>query len=249
VDDEPLAREKVSLFAHDEPDLEIAAVCSNGAEALSSYSDLRPDLLFLDIQMPEMSGFDLLGRIGANGFPGVIFITAYDEYALRAFEYHAIDYLLKPFDRERFHTAFLHARGIIGSSEAQEARTLQVTQLLASLSKVSNSVERFVVKENGRILFLKTQDIDWMEAAGNYIKLHLGAESHMIRESMANLERQLDPSVFVRIHRSTMINIDRIKELRPWFNGDYKVILHNNRELTMSRGYRTNLTKLLGKEI
>lgn len=247
VDDEHLAREKVSLFAKDESDLSIAALCQNGFEALDSIKRHKPDLVFLDIQMPEMGGFDVLQKLPASDFPGIIFITAYDEFALRAFEYHAIDYLLKPFDRERFHDAFIHARDVLSSTEKKDKSIKQLSALVESLQKKDAGIERFVVKTNGRILFLKTPDIDWMEAAGNYIKLHIGNESHLIRETMNNLEKNLDPRLFVRIHRSTIININKIKELHPWFNGDYKVILHDNREVMLSRGYRNNLSKAVGK--
>lgn len=249
ADDEPLAREKVLLFSKDEPDLDIVEVCQNGSEVVQACQQHNPDLIFLDIQMPEMSGFEALQQLSATGFPEIIFITAYDEFALRAFEYHAIDYLLKPFNRERFHDAFTHAKMILTSKEEKDNSTKQISMLLDSLQSKSSIVNRFVVKEHGRIIFLKTEEIDWMEAAGNYIKFHCGTETHLIRETMNKLETQLDPRAFVRIHRSTIINIDRIKELQPWFNGDYKVILHNNRELTLSRGYRINFNNAIGKSI
>ncbi len=249
VDDEPLAREKVSLFASSEPDLEVVATCSNGVEALSSFNTHTPDLIFLDIQMPELNGFDFLRQLKTDTMPGIIFITAYDEFALRAFEYHALDYLLKPFDKERFHRAVHHATVSMSTKEEKEKSHKQVVTLLESLKKDSSSLERLIVKTNGRVLFLKVNDIDWMEAAGNYIKLHVGNETHLIRETMNSLEQQLNGKIFVRVHRSTIINIDRIKELQPWFNGDYKITLTTNVQVIMSRGYRKHFSSIIGKPL
>lgn len=249
VDDEPLAREKVQLFAQSVPELEIVDVCANGHEALTSLNKNKPDLLFLDIQMPELSGFDVLEKIKDDPLPGIIFITAYDEFALRAFEFHALDYLLKPFDRERFESAVDHAVKVISSNGGNEVTTRQIKSLLDSIKRDTQPLERIIVKTNGRIIFLKVNEVDWMEAAGNYIKLHVGNESHLVRETMNNIEKQLHPEKFVRIHRSTIINIERLKELQPWFNGEYKVILTTNTQVMMSRGYRENFNKAVGKPL
>ncbi len=249
VDDEPLAREKVQLFANDEPDIEIVAVCANGQEALDAILRLTPDLMFLDIQMPEVSGFELLQRLPPDRLPGIIFITAYDEFALRAFEFHALDYLLKPYDRDRFRSAVEHARTAIAARPTPDITAEQITALLQSLKRPAATLDRLIVKTNGRIIFLRTEEIDWMEAAGNYVKLHAGPETHLLRETMNNLEEQLDPRFFIRIHRSTIININKIKELQPYFNGEYTVTLMNNTTLILSRGYRDNFTSVLGKPL
>ncbi len=249
IDDEPLAREKVKLFAASEPDIEIVDLCSNGHEAIASYSKFKPNLLFLDIQMPEINGFDVLQQLPLNSLPCIIFITAYDEFALRAFEFHALDYLLKPYDRERFQKSVAYARTSLQSTVEMETTKEQINVLLNSIQQRSAKLERLIVKTNGRIIFLRIEEIDWMEAAGNYVKLHVGNESHLIRETMNGLEQQLNPQKFIRIHRSTIINIDKIKELEPYFNGDYKVILDNNIHVILSRTYRENFTKLLGKPL
>lgn len=249
VDDEPLARDKVQLFAQSIPDLNIVDVCSNGHEALTSLKKTKPDLVFLDIQMPELTGFDILEKIKKEKLPGIIFITAYDEFALRAFEFHALDYLLKPFDRERFEKAVERAKEIVASEQNSDITSQQIQSLLDSLKKDTQTLERIIVKTNGRIIFLRVDEIDWMEAAGNYIKLHVGNESHLVRETMNNIEKQLNREKFVRIHRSTIVNIDRLKELQPWFNGEYKVLLTTNAQLVMSRGYRENFNKAIGKPL
>lgn len=249
IDDEPLAREKVQLFAASESDIEIVDTCSNGHEAFTSIKTYKPDLLFLDIQMPELNGFELLQQLETNPLPGIIFITAYDEFALRAFEFHALDYLLKPYDRERFQKSVAHARIALRSIEETETTTQQIRLLLNSIQQSSQKLERLIVKTNGRIIFLRIEEIDWMEAAGNYVKLHVGNETHLIRETMNGLEQQLNPLKFIRIHRSTIINIEKIKELEPYFNGEYKVILNNNAQLILSRNYRENFTTVLGKPL
>lgn len=250
VDDEPLAREKVQLFAGDESDIEIVDVCRNGQEAIDSYHRHTPDLLFLDIQMPEINGFDVLKHLQTHPpLPGIIFITAYDEFALRAFEFHALDYLLKPYDRERFKKAVDYARASIASRAQSDVTAEQVKALLDSLKQSPPKLERLIVKTNGRIVFLRIEEIDWMEAAGNYIKLHVGNETHLMRETMNKLEEQLNPQQFIRIHRSTIINIAKIKELQPYFNGEYKVTLLNNTSVILSRGYRDSFTAVLGKPL
>lgn len=249
VDDEPLAREKVKLFAQGESDIEIVDVCANGRDALASCHKLKPELLFLDIQMPEMNGFELLGKIKIHPLPGIIFITAYDEFALRAFEFHALDYLLKPFDRVRFKKAVSHAREYIQSNTQSETTTEQIKSMLDSIKQTPARLERLVVKANGRIIFLRIDDIDWMEAAGNYVNVHVGSESHLVRETMNNIEGQINPQKFARIHRSTIINIEKVKELLPYFNGEYKVVLQNNTQVILSRSYRESFKKNLGKPL
>ncbi|MGH7595280.1 MAG: LytR/AlgR family response regulator transcription factor [bacterium] len=244
VDDEPLARERIRALLADEPDIEMIGECANGHEAVGAIQRDKPDLLFLDVQMPELDGFDVLQMIGAERMPAIIFVTAYDQYALRAFDVHALDYLLKPFDRERFQKALQRAR-----LQIQQAQDGDLTQrLLAFLENLQPErkwLERLVIKSGGRVFFLKVEEIDWIEAAGNYVRLHAGRESHLLRETIKNLETQLDPKKFLRINRSTIVRIDRIKELQSWFNGEYAITLQDGARLTSSRGYREKLDALL----
>lgn len=244
VDDEPLARERIRTLLADELDTEMIGEYANGYEAVIAIERDKPDLLFLDVQMPELDGFGVLQRLGAEKLPAVIFVTAYDQYALRAFEVHALDYLLKPFDRERFQKALQRAR-----LQIQQAKDGDLNQrllaLLENLQPERKWLERLVVKSGGRVFFLKIEEIDWIEAAGNYVRLHTGRESHLLRETIKNLESQLDPKKFLRLNRSTIVRIDRIKELQPWFNGEYAIILQDGSRLTSSRGYREKLDTLL----
>ena len=246
VDDEPLARDKVKRFLRDETDLEIVGECGDGKEAVSAIKNLKPDLVFLDIQMPEMNGFQVLQTIGPERLPVVIFATAYDQYAIQAFDVHALDYLLKPFNRERFRRAVGRARKQL-EPQSGEDLDKRLRALLADLKTDKKYLERLVIKSVGRVFFIKINEIDWIEAAGNYVKLHVGRESHMLRETMNGLEAKLDPDKFLRIHRSTLVNIDRIKELHPLFSGDYTVVLQNGAQLTLSRSYRDRLLELFEK--
>lgn len=246
VDDEPLARERIRTLLGDEPDVEIVGECSTGLEAVPATQRLKPDLLFLDVQMPELDGFRVVNQIAAARMPAVIFVTAYDQYALRAFEVHALDYLLKPFDRERFQKALQRARLLIEQTRNGEVNE-RLLLLLEDLRAGKPWLERLVIKSGGRIFFLKTAEIDWIEAAGNYVRLHVERETHLLRETIKNLESQLDPKKFLRINRSTLVRIDHIKELQSWFNGEYAVILQDGTQLTSSRGYREQLDTLLGK--
>jgi len=246
VDDEPIGRERVlSLLQHEE-DVEIVGECSDGAQAIVAIQQQAPDLVFLDVQMPGATGFGVIDAVGPERMPNVIFVTAYDEYALRAFEYHALDYLLKPFNRARFQQTLKHARA---SLERRRAGDLgrRLLALVNDIKPEAPRLERLVVKSGGRVFFLRTDDIDWIEAAGNYVRLHLGEESHLFRETMNRMETRLDARRFVRIHRSRIVNTERIKELQPWFNGEYVVILRNGTRLTLSRGYRDRLQDQVGK--
>ncbi|HEX8287881.1 MAG TPA: LytTR family DNA-binding domain-containing protein [Pyrinomonadaceae bacterium] len=243
VDDEQLARERVKRFLRDVADIEIVGESANGDQAVSMIKSEKPDLVFLDIQMPEKNGFGVLKSLDAKTVPTVIFVTAYDQYALQAFDVHALDYLLKPFNRERLLRAVSRAREHI---ERRNFGNLdeRLASLIADLKQEKKYLERLVVKSVGRVFFIKTDEIDWIEAAGNYLKLHVGRESHLIRETMNAVEAKLNPDKFLRIHRSTVVNIDRIKELHPMFSGDYSVILRNGTELTLSRNYRERFLEL-----
>jgi len=245
VDDEPLARDRLRSLMSWQPDVEVVAECTNGVDAVSAICTEKPDLVFLDIQMPEMDGFAVLESIGEADMPVIVFVTAYDSYAIRAFEVHAMDYLLKPFDRGRFEVSLERARSRIRQGQVGDLSRQLMSLLDAarpSRPRVNRDVERLVLKSGGRVYFLRVEEIDWVEAAGNYVRLHAGRESHLMRESLSSLEERLDPNRFIRIHRSTIINIERVKELRPLFHGDYEVILQDGTQVTLSRSYRDRLT-------
>jgi two-component system LytT family response regulator len=248
ADDEPLARERLRTLLGAEDWVEVVAECQNGTEAVDSIARLQPDLVFLDVQMPGATGFDVIDAVGPDRMPLVVFVTAFDKYALRAFDVHALDYLLKPFDRERFGQALGRARQQLErrSSGDLERRLLELVQ---DLKGTSQRLERFVIKAGGRVFFVRSDEIDWIEAAGNYVKLHVGADAHLFRETMNALESQLDPDTFYRIHRSHIVNIERVKELQPWFNGEYVVFLKNGTRLTLSRGYREKLQERIGRTL
>lgn len=247
VDDEPLARGRVRRVLADETDIDIIGEFGDGKTALNAIRELKPDLVFLDIQMPEMNGFEIVRALDAGSLPAIIFVTAYDQYALQAFDLYALDYLLKPFDRKRAKRAVERAREHIRSRERGEMDE-RLMSLVAGLKPDRKYLERLVIRSTGRIFFLKTEEVDWIEASGNYLKIHVGRETHMIRETMNSLESKLDPSKFIRIHRSTIVNIDRIRELHPMFSGDYSVLLRDGTELALSRNYRESLVELIGDE-
>ena len=246
VDDEPLARAKIVDLLATDPNIEIIGECADGLSAVAAIEEQAPDLLLLDVQMPELDGFGVLEMVEAERLPVVIFVTAFDQYALRAFEVHALDYLLKPFDRERFNRALQRARQQIEHARAGTMNR-QLVALLADLQAKPKRLERLVIKAGGRVFFLRVDEIDWIEAAANYVRLHVGKENHLLRETINGLAEKLDPEKFLRIHRSTIVNLERIKELQPWFHGDYVVILQDGTQLTSSRSYREDLHKLLGK--
>jgi two-component system LytT family response regulator len=248
VDDEPLARERLRTLLHDDPGTEIVAEAGDTASALAAIGSTRPDLVFLDVQMPGGSGFEVIGGVGANAMPCVIFVTAYDKYALRAFEVHAIDYLLKPFDRERFRSALARAQEQIARATPGDLEK-RLMALVSGLRSGSTRIDRFVVKSGGRVFFVRTDEIDWIEAAGNYVKLHVGNDTHLLRETMNAVEAKLDGDLFFRVHRCHIVNIERVRELQPWFNGEYVIFLKNGTRLTLSRGYREKLQTRVGRPI
>lgn len=246
IDDELLAREMIREMLQDDAEVEIVGECVNGAEALIALQTHHPDLIFLDVQMPELGGFELLESLKPEQVPFVIFVTAYDQYAVRAFEVHALDYLLKPFDRERFDAAWQRAKAQI-RREHSDQREQRILALLEELKAGPQYLERLVIKTGGRVFFFETEDIYWIEAEGNYVRVHNGQKSHLLRETISGLEAQLDPKKFLRIHRSAIVKLDRIHELQPWFHGEYRVILNNGVQLTLSRNYRDKLQEVLGK--
>jgi two-component system LytT family response regulator len=248
VDDEPLARERIRTLLSEDSNFEVAGEAGDGAAAAQAITALNPDLVLLDVQMPGADGFDVIDAVGADKMPFVVFVTAYDRYALRAFDVHALDYLLKPFDRDRFRQALTHANQQLDKQKGGEIEK-RLAAIVNDLRPGKARTDRFVVKSGGRIFFVRTLDIDWIEAAGNYVKLHVGTDSHLIRETMNNVEARLSPETFVRIHRCHIVNIEQVRELQPWFNGEYVVFLKNGTRLTLSRGYRERLQDRIGRPI
>jgi two-component system, LytTR family, response regulator len=248
IDDEPLARRGIRAQLKTEADIEIIAECGNGRDAIRLIEDEKPDLVFLDIQMPELDGFGVIEALGIERLPAIVFVTAYDKYALRAFDVHALDYLLKPFDPERFATALARARAQIERKEISDLSE-RLQSLIDDLKPNRKYSERIVIKSAGRIFFLGVEEIDWVEAADNYVRLHAGRASHLLRETMNSIEKRLDPAQFMRIHRSTIINTRRIKELHALFHGEYEITLMDGTRLTTARGYRERLQELFGNAL
>lgn len=249
VDDEPLARLRLRNLLAEAEDMEIVAECANGEEAITRIEHSPPDLLFLDVQMPELDGFDVVQAVGPDRVPAVVFVTAFEHFALRAFEAHALDYLLKPFDDERFATALERARARIRERLGGDLDT-RLRRLLADVRGGDGGggyAQRLVVQSGHRSVFVRTKDIDWIEADRNYIRLHVRGHAHLVRENLGRVEASLDPAKFCRIHRSTIVNIDRIVSVEPMFRGEYQVLLHDGTKLASGRSYRPNLHRLMGK--
>ena len=243
VDDEPLAREGVRMMVNLDPELEVVGELGRGRDAVDAIQRLRPDLVFLDVQMPEMSGFEVLAALDETQLPAVIFVTAYDQYALRAFEVHALDYLLKPFDEERFHAALARAKLHLHNSRLSE----KLQALLAAVQAPGEGreyLQRLSIKDSGRVVFLDVAEVDWIEAADYYVQLHAGGKSYLHRESMQRLEERLDPACFLRIHRSAIVNRARVKELRHRNGRELVCILANGVTLKVARSQRSKLKQL-----
>ena len=256
VDDEPLARRRLRRLLANHRDVEILGDCGDGAAAITAILQQRPDLVFLDVQMPEMGGFEVLRALPAASSPFVIFVTAYDRYALDAFEVHALDYLLKPFDRERFEKAFERARG-----EIRRGRVADLHQRLSHLFSVADSpkhappetadpkLSRILVREGRRAFFVPLPEIEWIEAAGNYLEIHHGETVSLVRQTMKRMEKKLDPKQFLRIHRSTIVNLDRVEEIRPGDRGESLVIMKDGTALILSRTYREQVRRRWGSVV
>jgi len=242
VDDEPLARHRLRQLLQNEPEIELVGECADGREALATIQKTPPDLIFLDVHMPELDGFGVIEAIGAGPVPVIVFVTAHDRFALRAFEVHAVDYLLKPFDRDRFRKALSRAIERVRNRDGGAVQQRQAA-LLADL-QTSSFADRLAVKSGGHVVWVKLEEIDWIGSADNYAELHLGAKSHLLRETLAVLENQLPPDTFIRISRSAIVNNHRIKELHRLFYGGYEVLLHDGTRLTLSRRYRNKLKQL-----
>jgi two-component system, LytTR family, response regulator len=246
VDDEPLARKRLRELLKDDHEIAVIGECANGAATISATRELAPDLIFLDVQMPGIDGLAVSETFDGKGSPMVIFVTAFEQYAVRAFDVQAVDYLLKPFDRARFTQALLRAKERLREKRRDDVN-LQILGLLSEIKDKPQYLDRLVIKNNDRVFVLKTDEIDWIEAEGNYVRIHFGKQSSLLRETLTRLTAQLDPRKFPRIHRSRLVNIDRIQELQPWSHRDWRIILRNGAELRLSRNYRDQLHRLLGK--
>ena len=246
VDDELLARRSIRKFLKHFPDFEVTGECGDGRSAIAAIHTQRPDLVFLDIQMPELGGFEVIHEIGKDVMPITIFVTAYDRYALQAFDAHALDYLLKPFSEDRFRESVVRAQRALDMGK-QPAHSQNIAQLLEQMNRQKEFAERIPVPNKGRFLFLNVRDLDWIEAEGNYLRLHSHGASHLMRGNMNEMEKKLDPGKFMRIHRSTIVNMQRIREVQPWFRGHHLVIMNNGQELKLSRHQKDKLRTLLGK--
>ncbi|HVQ54769.1 MAG TPA: LytTR family DNA-binding domain-containing protein [Thermoanaerobaculia bacterium] len=240
VDDEPLAREWVRNGLQDEADVEIIGECGDGFEAVKTITEQKPDLVLLDVQMPGLDGFGVLASVDPANLPAIIFITAFDRYALKAFEAHAVDYLMKPFSGERLHEAMERARGAVDKSSSKDLK-VALHALLEDIQRGRTYPEWLLIKKEERSVFLRVADIDWIESSRNNVRLHVGKEVYVFHETTTGIEARLDPKHFFRIHRSTIVNIERIREMHPWFNGDYAVTLKDGTRLTLSSTYRERL--------
>jgi two-component system LytT family response regulator len=257
VDDEPLARQRIRRLLRREPDVRIVGECADGSEAVATILREDPDLLFLDVQMPELDGFGVLRALPVERLPVTVDVTAFDQYALQAFDAQALDYLLKPFTEARFRTAFERARAAVGGAEpADRVRLLALLDQmrgaqreLRELVEATNpaATDRLLVREKGRIRIVVAEEVDYFEAARNHVRLHVGRSTHLLRESLGALERRLDPARFARIHRSTVVNLDRIAEIQPWFSGDAMLVLRDGAKLRLSRAYRQELESRLSR--
>ena len=251
IDDEALARKRLIRFLKTEPDVEIVGACAAGQEAVGAIRRTKPDVLFLDVQMPEVNGFDVLSTLNGTYQTRVVFVTAYDEYAVRAFEVGALDYLLKPFGIERFSRAFARVRADLARDRDDYSSRLSAYLEAASRrpegldepppSAPVRHLDRLMVKAGGRVFFLRVAEIDWIESADNYVRLHVGKEIHLIRQTLAALEANLDPRLFVRIHRRTIVNLDRVEEIHPGVGREHVVVLKGGAELRLSPRYRQRL--------
>jgi two-component system, LytTR family, response regulator len=243
VDDERLSRQRLRRLLAFEPECEIAGECENGADALRALERERPDIIFLDVQMPELDGFEVV-RAMDEVRPLIIFTSAFDEYALRAFEVHAFDYLMKPFDRRRFRESLQRAKNQL-TRDRSDSPEDRLRALFEHFTSSRRTPDRIAIRNNGRVVFVKIDEVDWIEASDNYVCLHCGKDTHVLRETMGQLESRLDPARFLRVHRSAIVNLDRIKELQPWFRGDYRVILRDGTELTLTKSHREKLESRL----
>jgi two-component system, LytTR family, response regulator len=244
VDDEPLARDRIREMLKEHPEIEVIGEARNGREAIDSVVSHNPDLVFLDIQMPDLDGFDVLQNLNVERLPVIIFVTAYDQHALRAFDAHAVDYLTKPFDRKRFAEAVDQAK--VFMKGAKEPDTARILNMLQEIRASERYLERFAIKNGEKVFFVRAEDVDAIEAQGNYVRLSLAnSSSHLVRDTLNNIESQINPRRFVRIHRRTIVNIDRVKEVQTWARGEYRVVLFTGAHYSLSRGYRQHFDNFI----
>jgi two-component system LytT family response regulator len=248
ADDEPLARRRLVRLLEEESDAELVSACANGAEAVQAIRAGAPDLLFLDVHMPALDGFGVLEALRDAPPPAVVFVTAHDGYALQAFEANALDYLLKPFDAERFHRAYLRAKERLRIAPP-DPNSGKLAELLETLAKPKAGTDRIAIRSDGKVYFVRTSDVDYIEAASNYVRLHTGKTEHLLRESLTSIENRLNGERFLRIHRTTIVNVERIRELQPWFSGEFIAILTDGTRLKVSRGYRERVSHWLGQSL
>jgi len=246
VDDEPPARELIATLLRDEPDVEVVGECASGRSAVASIEQLSPDLVFLDVQMPGLDGFGVLAELPMKRWPLIVFVTAYDKHAVRAFEVHALDYLLKPFEYDRLRHAVERARAELRERDGASQQT-RLVALLEEMQQRSQNWDRLAVRDAGRVTFFKPDEIDWIEAEGNYLRLHVGRKSHLLRQTMNAAEERLVAKKFLRISRSALVNLERVKEWQPLFHGDSLVTLEDGTHLTVSRVYREGLDRLMAR--
>jgi two-component system, LytTR family, response regulator len=242
VDDEPWARSKVAALLGKETDFAIVSECANVEQAVESISTDKPDLVFLDVQLRDRTGFEVIGAIGAESMPLVIFATAYDTYTLQAFDVHALDYLLKPFDDARLQLSLNRVRKRLQTNNDGRAA---LRDLLATVRNERRYLQRLAVTQRDRLVFVRATDVDWLEASGNYVAVHVGRDSYLIRETLNAMESRLDPQHFMRLHRSTIVNIDRVRQLSPWVRGEQAAVLADGTQLTVGRAYRGRLATLI----
>ena len=245
VDDEPLARERIRTLLQEQGGSEIVAECADGEQAVAAILALAPDIVFLDIQMPELDGFGVLEALGPDTPPAVVFVTAFDEYAVRAFEAEAIDYLLKPVTPERFDKALARARQRLESGPPGGAADEEVRAFVARMQAERGHATRFVARDGAKVTFIRIEDVDLIEAAGNYARIHAAGRAHLVRNTLKAIESRLDPRQFVRVHRSAIVRLERIASLEPYFHGEYVVTLRDGTRLTSSRSYSVRLRALL----
>ena len=245
ADDEPLARAKLRDMLRDEPDFEVAGECRDGVEVVRAVGELQPDLVLLDIQMPQLTGIDAVRAIGVDRMPRTVFVTAYGDFAVEAFELHALDYLLKPFDQERFGRTLGRVRAAVAAAGERPRYEAELSSFLREMGARSPHVKRFLVKRGGEYLFVRTGEIDWIQSADNYVALHCGDRRYMIRETLSGVEARLDPEQFLRVRASAIVNLERVAAIRPWSGTEFEFVLHGGAKVLSSRRFRDRIRTII----
>jgi len=245
VDDEPLARAHLKSLLRERSDVDVIGECGDGRSAIHQIQSLSPDLVLLDIQMPELDGLEVIREVGPDAMPAVVFVTAYDEHALAAFELHAFDYILKPVSRQRFTHAIDRVVGLIRADSKDQPADRPLTALIEAMRSERSALDRIAVKSDGRVLFIRVGEIDWIEADDDLVRIHAGKAVHAHRSTLTHLEERLPASKFLRVHRSTLVNVDRIREIQPWFQGDWVLILSDGTRLHSGKSYRSKVREYI----